>query len=91
MSSDPPAVGQTLSEPPQARSGADPATQTAAMSSLPEEIRRQVEQEQALADAHKRRKDLEAEVKRLKVEKQGLQGDKEGARESCLVLGSLAL
>ena len=45
-------------------------------------IRAQVEREHALADAQKRLKVLEKEVKRVKEEKRGVESERDGAGQS---------
>nr|XP_031858524.1 uncharacterized protein CI109_006047 [Kwoniella shandongensis]KAA5525596.1 hypothetical protein CI109_006047 [Kwoniella shandongensis] len=50
-----------------------------AVTSLPDDIRQQVEQEQALADAQRKVKTLEEEVEKVKAEKQVLVNEKDGA------------
>ncbi|WVF69077.1 hypothetical protein IAT40_003851 [Kwoniella sp. CBS 6097] len=59
----------------------DPPARPASSSSDPtsDDIRRQVEQEQALADAQRRVRALEEEAEKIKAEKQALANEKEGA------------
>lgn len=47
---------------------------------LPSDIRQQVEQEQALADAQKKLRELEEDVLKLKEEKAGVEGERDNAR-----------
>lgn len=79
MSSDPPADQEPITELQQPPSNPQPESQAPAIKSAPDDIRHQVEQEQALTDAQNRLKELEGDVERLKGEKQGLQGEKDGA------------
>ncbi|OXG43671.1 nucleoprotein TPR [Cryptococcus neoformans] len=46
---------------------------------LPDDIRQQIEQEQALADAQKRVRELEEQVGKLSTEKEGVVGERDGA------------
>jgi predicted nucleic acid-binding Zn-ribbon protein len=55
---------------------------TADTTSLADEIRKQVETEQALADATKRLRELEDELEKVKRDKETIEGEKEGASES---------
>jgi hypothetical protein len=72
MSSDPPDTVQVAAPLPSA-----PAVDTAADQS--HDIRRQVEQEQALADAEQRVKALEAEVEKEKIDRQRVEDERNGA------------
>lgn len=49
--------------------------------SLPADIRQQVEQEQALADAQKRLKELEEDNEKIKKEKREIEEARDGAGE----------
>lgn len=46
---------------------------------LPDDIRLQIEKEQALADAQKRVRELEEQVGKLSTEKEGVVGERDGA------------
>ena len=81
MLSNPAGDPKSISEPVQPPQGPHLSSETAT-NSTPEDIRHQVEQEQALSDAQKRLKEVEDEVGKLKGEKQALQGEKAGASES---------
>jgi hypothetical protein len=72
MSSDPPDTVQVAVPLPSA-----PVVDTAADQS--HDIRRQVEQEQALADAEQRVKALEAEVEKEKIDRQRVEDERNGA------------
>lgn len=72
--SDPKATQESVVEATQTQSQGSTSAQTA----LPDDIRQQVEQEQALADAQKRLKELEADNERLQKEKKEV----EEARDS---------
>ena len=79
MSSDPPfppASGQ-LEAPKD--TVMESSTSSAGQSSLPADIRQQVEQEQALADAQKRLKELEADNERLQKEKKEVEEARDGS------------
>jgi nucleoprotein TPR len=76
MSSDPPLDSQAQQiEPVSATESSAPAL---GQNALPADIRKQVEQEQALVDAQKRLKELEADNERLLAEKKEV----EEARDS---------
>ncbi|KIR70583.1 nucleoprotein TPR [Cryptococcus deuterogattii CA1014] len=64
--------GETL--PPTA-----PQTDITQAVPLPDDIRQQIEQEQALADAQKRVRELEEQVGKLSTEKEGVVGERDGA------------
>ena len=51
---------------------------------IADDIRKQVETEQALADARSKLKDLESELEKVKREKEALQSEKDGVGELCL-------
>ncbi|WRT66753.1 uncharacterized protein IL334_003716 [Kwoniella shivajii] len=72
MASDLPLSSTTTSELPQ-------PTEIPGGSSSPDDVRRQVEQEQALADAQRKVRQLEEEVEKVKREKKDLESDKDGA------------
>jgi nucleoprotein TPR len=55
------------------------STSSAEQSALPADIRQQVEQEQALADAQKRLKELEADNERLQKEKKEVEEARDGS------------
>ena len=76
MSSDPSAEQQVLSDTPQQQTQAE-----AGSDSLADDIRKQVENEQALADAQSKLRQLEAKVLKLAQEKQAIQNEKDGACE----------
>lgn len=71
---DPKATQESVVEASQTQSQGSTSAETA----LPDDIRQQVEQEQALADAQKRLKELEADNERLQKEKKEV----EEARDS---------
>ncbi|ADV25676.1 nucleoprotein TPR [Cryptococcus gattii E566] len=56
-----------------------PQTDIAQAVPLPDDIRLQIEQEQALADAQKRVRELEEQVGKLSTEKEGVVGERDGA------------
>ena len=62
----------------------DPAQSGLGDNALPADIRQQVEQEQALADAQKRLKQLEEDNERLKKEKKEGEDARDGAGQSTL-------
>ena len=79
MSSDPPnppAIGQVDAP---ADTVMESSTTPAGQSSLPADIRQQVEQEQALADAQKRLKELETDNERLQREKKEVEEARDGS------------
>lgn len=57
---------------------------------LPNDIRLQIEQEQTLADAQKRVRELEEQVGKLSTEKEGVVGERDGAGRLCFILYSCA-
>lgn len=67
----------SLDPPPEASS--NPTQSSTGETSLPADIRQQVEQEQALADAQKRLKALEADNERIKQEKKDVEDARDGA------------
>ncbi|KAK8864149.1 hypothetical protein IAR55_001395 [Kwoniella newhampshirensis] len=78
MSSDP-TVGPEAAAESQALPQPTPVPeQDTSASSLPDDIRQQVEQEQALADAQRKVKSLEEEVEKVKAERQTLVNEKDG-------------
>jgi hypothetical protein len=83
MSSDPPLDSQAQQVEPVA--AANPSAPALGQNALPAGIRKQVEQEQALADAQKRLKELEVDNERLQAEKKEV----EEARDSSGKLTSL--
>ncbi|WWC63005.1 uncharacterized protein I303_105603 [Kwoniella dejecticola CBS 10117] len=66
-------------QPPADGTAGLPAPPAATAQSTSDEIRRQVEQEQALADAQRKVRQLEEEIDKVKKEKAALENDKEGA------------
>lgn len=79
MSSEPPSAGGAGSDSLQPPLEANPTASSAESTSASDDIRRQVEQEQALTDAQKRSKELEGEVEKLKNDNLAIQGEKDGA------------
>lgn len=57
---------------------------------LPDDIRLQIEKEQALADAQKRVRELEEQVGKLSTEKEGVVGERDGACRFLFILYSCA-
>jgi nucleoprotein TPR len=78
MSSEQPVDPKVTQEPVVEASQTQSQGSTSAQTALPDDIRQQVEQEQALADAQKRLKELEADNERLQKEKKEV----EEARDS---------
>jgi nucleoprotein TPR len=76
MSSDP-----TPSQDPATSTYQDP-TSAQTTTSLPDDIRQQVEQEQALADAQKRLKELEVDNERLQKEKKEVEEARDSSGKS---------
>jgi nucleoprotein TPR len=76
MSSDPPVDSQAQQN--DSVSATESSAPALGQNALPADIRKQVEQEQALADAQKRLKELEADNERLQAEKKEV----EEARDS---------
>lgn len=75
--------GETL--PPTA-----PQTDITQAVPLPDDIRQQIEQEQALADAQKRVRELEEQVGKLSTEKEGVVGERDGAGRFLFIIYSCA-
>jgi nucleoprotein TPR len=88
MSSDPP-VDQPMSSETSLEQSAQSSSTTQDQTSLPADIRHQVEQEQALADAQKRLKELEADNERLQKEKKEVEEARDGSGELLLSLGRM--
>ena len=80
MSSDPP-IDEPMSSENPIEQPAQTSSTTQDQTSLPADIRHQVEQEQALADAQKRLKELEADNERLQREKKEVEEAREGSGE----------
>jgi hypothetical protein len=78
MSSDPP-VDQPMSSEISLEQPAQSSSTIQDQTSLPADIRHQVEQEQALADAQKRLKKLEADNERLQREKKEVEEARDGS------------
>lgn len=75
MSSDPSSL-----DPPEG-TGSNPTQSSTNETSLPSDIRQQVEQEQALADAQKRLKELEEDNEKIRKEKKEVEEARDGAGE----------
>lgn len=75
MSEDAPPTDSAVSAPDQSADVDMPSNDTA----LPADIRKQVEQEQALADAQKRLKTLEDDNEKLRREKKDMEEARDGA------------
>ena len=86
MASDRPADPAASSDPPGMVSETDHELETPGTGSLTEDIRHQVELEQALLDSQKRLKEREEQVVKYKVEERHLLEEKDGARESYSVV-----
>ena len=78
MSSDPP-IDEPMSSENPIEQPAQTSSATKDQTSLPADIRHQVEQEQALADAQKRLKELEADNERLQREKKEVEEARDGS------------
>jgi small-conductance mechanosensitive channel len=81
MSSDPPNPPASGSLDAPVDTVMESSTPSSGENALPADIRQQVEQEQALADAQKRLKELEADNERLQREKKEVEEARDGSGE----------
>jgi len=79
MSSDPPNPSASGSLDAPADTVMESSTSSSGENALPADIKQQVEQEQALADAQKRLKELEADNERLQREKKEVEEARDGS------------